>query len=219
MKAYKATRPDGTDFYSGSVLYQVGKIVDIGCSARRSPPVLCSSSVLHASDAKAETLIGGQWPCRLFAVEGRSVVGPEYHKYGFRRLRVVEELPAWQALGPNGQEAAALIERCRTLTEQEGRDLRTALDAARDAWAAARAAAWDAAWDATWAAALDAARDATRDAARDAARAAAWAASWDASWAAALDATRAIMVRDLISAEHFDMLYGPWRSVMEDEHG
>jgi hypothetical protein len=59
---------------------------------------------------------------------------------------------------------------------------------------AARAAAWDAARDAAW----DAARAAARDAAWDAAGAAAW----------------ALVVRDLIPAEQFDRLYGPWREVI-----
>lgn len=55
--------------------------------------------------------------------------------------------------------------------------------------------------------------DAARDAARDAAWAAAWAAARDAAWAA-----EALVVRDLISAEHYDVLTSPWRSVMGPIH-
>jgi hypothetical protein len=36
-------------------------------------------------------------------------------------------------------------------------------------------------------------------------------------WAAAGDAAFALLVRDLITAEHFDVLYGPWASVMDKQ--
>jgi hypothetical protein len=45
-----------------------------------------------------------------------------------------------------------------------------------------------------------------RDAARNAA--------WDAAWAAARNAALALIVRDLITAEQFELLYGSWRSVI-----
>ena len=70
---------------------------------------------------------------------------------------------------------------------------------------AARAAAGDAARISALGAARDVARDATwsavRATVRDATEAAAWAAGWAAAWAAA-----ALVVRDLISAEHYDEL-------------
>ena len=77
-----------------------------------------------------------------------------------------------------------------------------ALPATRDA---ARAAAGDATRISALGAARDVARDAAwaavRAAARDVAEAAAWATAWAAAWAAA-----ALVVRDLISAEHYDEL-------------
>ena len=192
---YKATRPGATSFYDGETKWQVGRIV------RHSAPDLslgiCSAGVLHISDAPGETLVGGSWPCRLFEVEPRGdMIGPEDHKYGCTVVKVVRELPAWQALGPNGEEVAALIERCRTLTNDEAKRLAAARDAA---WNAARVAARHAVWNAAWAAARGAATDAARDAARDAA--------WDAALA--------LIVKDLITSEQFEILYGPWRSVME----
>ena len=223
---YKATEPDGTSFYDRETKWQVG------CIVRHPAPDLslglCSAGVLHISDAPGETLVGGRWPCRLFEVEPRGdMIGPEEHKYGCTKVKVVRELPAWQTLGPNGEAVAALIERCRTLTYDEARQLAAARaaagtagpqqqrDAAGDAARAAagtqpgtqpgpqpsrsRDAAWDAAWAAAWAAAVDAAGDA----------------AWDAAWAAVWDAARALMVKDLIMSEQFDCLYGPWASVME----
>jgi hypothetical protein len=63
------------------------------------------------------------------------------------------------------------------------------------------------AWDAAGAAARAAARDAT------------WGAAWDAAGAA----TRALVVRDLIgqrglTQEHYDVLTGPWATVIGRVH-
>jgi hypothetical protein len=190
---YKATRPDGTSFYDSTTTWKVGRI-----TRHPNPDTskgLCSSGVLHISDEPAETLIGGSWPCRLFEVEPRSaLISEDGHKHGCTQVKVVKELPAWMALGPNGEAAVAHIERCKTITADEAARL-----------CAARNAAWDAAWDAAWNAARNAARNAAGDAAGDAA--------WDAAWDAARDAAAALVVRDLITPEQFDLLYGPWASV------
>ena len=161
---YKATRPDGTDFATGKVLYQVGET---------TPPItdrliICERGY-HVADTPAMTLVGGSWPCRLYRVE---VIGDpgagswsEFHPHKgvYPSVRVIEELPAWKALGPNGEAVVALIERARTLTAEETLRLFAAWDAARYA---ARVAAWYAA--------------------------------------------RALIVRDLISPEHFETLVAPW---------
>jgi hypothetical protein len=204
---YKATRPDGTSFYNGTTKWQVG------CIVRHPAPDLslglCSAGVLHISDAPGETLVGGWWPCRLFEVEPRDdMIGSEEHKYGCTAVKVVRELPAWQALGPNGEAVAALIKRCRTMTYDEAEQLSAAWYAAGDAaWYVARYAAGDAAWDA----ARSAARSVAWYAAGDAARSAAWYAAGDAARSAAW----ALMVKDLITPEQFDLLHGPWASVVE----
>ncbi len=190
---YKATRLDGTSFYDGTTEWRVGRIVQ-----HPAPDLslgLCSAGVLHISDAPGETP-NGSWPCRLFEVEPRGdMIGPEGHKYGCTKVKVVRELPAWQVFGPNGEAVATLIKRCRTLTYDEAEQL-------------------SAAWNAAWAAA----RDAARDAAWPAARAAAWAIAWDAAGvtarATAGDAAIALVVEDLITPKQFDFLYGPWASVM-----
>src|SRR5574343_402440 len=160
MTYFKVTRPDATSFYDKTTKWEVGATVSVPEDQRRS--VLCWASLLHAADVPAETLVGGKWPCRLFKVEGTPVAGPTEdhpHKLGFHRLTVEEELPAWQALGPNGQEVAALIDRAGRLTADEARELYAARYAARyAAWDAARYAARDAARDAAWDAARYAAR-------------------------------------------------------------
>ena len=230
---WKATRPDGRDFHSGTIDYAgalaTGEIIRHPTSRKvRNRPETYLSVSVSAADCS-----GFRWPCRLFRVEpvGRVMGGGKVplqaspNKRAVSALRVVEEVPAWQALGPNGEAVAAQIERTSRLTPDEIRRLAAAWDAAwYAAGAVARYAARDAAWDAAGAvagavaryAARDAARDAAWDAAgyaaRDAARDAAGYAAGDAAW----DAAGALVVRDLITAEQFEVLYGPWRSAIED---
>ena len=193
MIFYKATRPDGTSFHDQKTTWTVGETVSVAESDRQVK--LCGGGVLHASDAPGETLLGGSWPCRLFEVEGEPSAHQD-HKYGFHELTVIRELPAWQALGPNGEVVEAHIEKCKTVTPEQ-------VDRLNAAWGAA----WNAVWNAVW----------------NAARTAAWGAAWDAAWGAARTAARdaagnsalALLVRDLITPEQFDVLYGPWASVME----
>jgi hypothetical protein len=195
---FKATRLDGTDFYTGRVLYAVGKCVrPLSFAGRRG---LCGAGCLHAADVPAETLIGGWWPCRLFEVTGISFVSDDWHKHGFRQLSVVREIDSHLALGPNGREVAALIDRAGRLTPEEA-ELLYGVWGAR--WNAAGNAAWDvaggAARNAAWVAAGNAASNAAGNA---------------AAGVAARIAASALVVRDLITLEHFDTLYGPWESVI-----
>ena len=208
---YKATRPDGTDFQTGTIDYGAalvsGEVVRHSAAKRvwDDPSTYLSVSV-SASDCT-----GFAWPCRLFRVEpvdcvvgsGKRKLSASPNKRACSALRVVEELPAWQALGPNGEAVAAFIERLRTATPDEIKRLIAVWAAV---WDAARAAARDAVWDAARAAARDAARaavwDTARDAVWDAARAAARAAAWDAA--------RAAVVRDLITSEQYAILTQPF---------
>lgn len=117
---YKAVRPDGTDFFSGTVDY-----AGI-CGTDQTLPVLppcidpecCSADVYHASVSKADTLIGGSWPCRLFEVEGEPV-DEEGTKRGFYTLKVLRELPAHEALGPNGVALLELFTEAEALTWEQ----------------------------------------------------------------------------------------------------
>ena len=163
MTYYKATRPDGTSFQDGKTTWTVGETTELPEAERGS--VLCNAGVLHASTEPGESLVGGSWPCRLFEVEpiGELITDDEHpYKVGAHAWRVVREIGAWRALGPNGEAVAALIERARRLTLDEVERLYAA-------WYAARYAAF------------------------------------------------ALVVKDLITPEQFDLLYGPWASVMEAE--
>ena len=207
---YKAVRPDGMDFYSGRVLWdRVGEIVE-----HPAPGSLGGEDARGylSVSASPTDCTGMKWPCRLFAVEpveGVPVWEPTPSlpsKRASHAWRVVRELPAHEALGPNGVEVVAFLDLLPTLT--------------RTQWDAARAAARAATRDAALAAARDAALAATWGAARGAALAATWAATWGATWDAAraaawdaaLAAVRALLVRDLITTKHFDVLTAPMRA-------
>ena len=181
---YKALRPDGTDFATGTTKPRKGRWLP-----RIDGDLIMCQRGYHVSDAVAETLIGGSWPCKLARVE---IPDGEWERQGHKLVvptyRVVEWLPAWQALGPNGEDIAALIERAKRLTDTEAQRLYAARSAAEDA-------AEDAAWSAAWSAAVSAAGQAAGDAAEYAAG--------------------ALVVRDLITPKQFAILYGPWATVVE----
>ncbi len=196
---YKATTPNGTDFWSGTIDYaaalETGEIIEHRATMIRDDPSTYLSVSIHPTNCT-----GMRWPCRLFVVEP---VGPHQpckrisHKVICSALRVIEERPAHEALGPQGEQVAATIERAARLTSDEAERLN---------------AAWKK--DVAWSARAEARAAVRAEARADAARAAAW---FDAACDAAWDAALALLTRDLISSEHFKTLYGPWREVIGDE--
>ena len=146
MTYWKAVREDGTDFYSGTVRWapEQGDIPAEGIAVAH--PTSTAWGEDHSTHLCASTsptdCTGFKWPCRLLEMEPVA----EVHEHAGSKVsalswRVVRELPAMQALGPQGAAVAALIDGLRRL------------DAARDAVrvavrVAARDAARDAAWDA-----------------------------------------------------------------------
>jgi hypothetical protein len=107
-----------------------------------------------------------------------------------------------EVFGPNWSDVVVLIRQCASLTADQVSRVSSAWDTGRDAaQAAARDTAWDTGRDAAWAAARAAARDT------------AWAAAWDTGRDAAR-AAGAIIVKDLITPEHFDILTAGWNTVI-----
>ena len=212
---YKAVRPDGMDFFSGQVrwLPPAGEPLPEGGLIVRHPTATTPSFGDDAADylsvsTEAANCTGMQWPCRLALVEAAdaAVWTPDATALPDKRAAVVwlvtAEVDAWQALGPQGREVAAIIDRVRMLTTDELRQLGAAWDAARTtARDAARTTALYAAWSTD--------RDAAWNAARNAA--------WGAAWAAARDAALATLVRDLITPKQHDLLMAPWRTVIGDQ--
>ena len=228
MTYWKATRLNGADFYTGAVDYAaalasgvpVTVAPDGGWDEGIAPPTdFPGSAWLHLATVPTEC-VGMSWPCRLFEVEPADDLGgdrPHHeHKVGATAVRVLAEVDAHVALGPQGVQVAALIERCATLTADEVSRLNAARggtargvatrDAARGiARGTARVAAWDAA---LYAATPGTARDAARDVARDVALGAAW----------------ALLLRDLIGQhpgwdqDAYDLLTRPWANTIGEVH-
>lgn len=145
MTYYKAVREDGTDFYTGTVQWvpESGDIPAEGLVVTH--PTSTEWGDYHSTHLCASTsptdCTGFTWPCRLLEVEPVSEVHEhEGCKMSALSWRVVHELPAMQALGPQGEAVVALLDGLRRLDAEALARL-----------AAAREAAWDAAWDAAWA--------------------------------------------------------------------
>lgn len=209
---YKAVRPDGTDFHTGAVrwLPPVGESLPEKGLIVTHPTVrkkTTGGAAKYLSVATVPTdCTGMYWPCRLARVERTRVAvwAPDAdlpHKRASWRWRVVEELDPTLALGPQGAEVAAIIERASRLTDDDVAALYAARATDQKKPWAARNAAWFAAWEG-------------RDAAWEAARAAALVAARVTAWAAVRNAVLATLTRDLISEADYQLLAGPWLSAI-----
>ena len=155
---YKAVRLDGTSFHDPAFRWVPesgpveGRVVRHWLAATQHVPKGSGARRYLSVSVEPGDCTGMSWPCRLLEVEpvdGFPVATPDPinlpNKRAARAWRVVREVDATHALGPQGREVAALIERAQSLTTEERDKL---------------AAAWDAAWGAAWEAARGAARDA-----------------------------------------------------------
>ena len=204
---FKAVRPDGTDFHTGTVhwLPADGVIPADGWLVKHPHPAaqIGKGSAADASrylslSTVATNCTGMEWPCRLLEVEpaGRAFLDNRFsHKRRVKAARVLRELPATDTLGPQGVQVAALIDQVSHLTADQ---------------IIAHGAAWDADRDAAMDAALGAVYGAYRRDAWVAVQVAARVNSWDAAWDAALG----WLAKDLISGEDFRTLTDPWTQVM-----
>ena len=226
---WKAVRPDGTDFHTGTVQWAppAGHVGEWVVSHPTSSQIGRHASTHLSVSTEPTDCTGMQWPCRLLEVEAvGEVITPNPalpHKRAGIAFRVLREAPATEALGPQGEHVAALISSIPAITGTTANRVALARNVVSDA---ARDAARDAAWYAAW----DAARDAAWYAARDAARYAAWHAAWDAArdavrdaardatWDAARNAVLALLVRDIITTEDYDALTRPWRTAIGPIH-
>jgi hypothetical protein len=222
MIFFKSTRPDGRDFYTGTVDYAAALASGEPLPELRGGAAFPGGGWYHLATVPTEC-VGMSWPCRLFEVEPVGDVfmdNAHPHKIGCRSVRVLREIEAHRVFGPQGEQVVTLIERCLTLSAAEVDRL---------------AAAWGAAWD-TWAVARDGRLGRRLGAAWDAARDAAGAplgsrwAAWSplgapgASWNAARDAAVGLLCRDLIGQapgwdqDAYNLLTGPWRDVIGPIH-
>ena len=204
MTYYKAVRPDGTSFHDRSFrwLPESGPVEGHTVTHPTASTVGEHASSYLSVSVTPTDCTGMRWPCRLFEVmPAGEVVTPEPDSFPNKRAavawQIVRELPATDALGPQGVQVAALIERADRLTDVEARRL-------FDAWYAAMGAEWHPAKTAAFA--VDAARTTAENTV------------WAAAHVAAGGPAAALVVRDLISVEHYDALTGPWRTIIGPIH-
>ena len=136
---FKAVRPDGTSFHDPKFRWvPVAGPVEGIIVTHPHPHDDDPSGWLSVATAPTDCT-GMEWPCRLLEVEpveGHPVTAPLAglpNKRAASAWQVVGELPATDALGPQGAEVAAIIERASRMTHAEAVDLD---------------AVWTAAWDA-----------------------------------------------------------------------
>ena len=146
---FKAVRPDGTDFHTGTVQWAPPEGHEGEWIVRHpaATEIGDDASGYLSVATVATDCTAMSWPCRLLTVEAiGDVTIPSPSDLPSKRagvaFRVTGELPAHEALGSQGEAAAALIDRARRLTADELDSLAAAGDAA---WGGAGAAAGDAA--------------------------------------------------------------------------
>ena len=214
MTYYKATRMDGTDFYTGKIDYTRVPLPQM--SGQGEFP---GAGWLHLATTPTEC-VGASWPCRLFEIEPDNYAQvyqdkSHPHKIGTTKAFVTREIESWKFFGPQGKEVVALVERAKKLSAEDCKKLDSALDSAwASAWDSARTSAWDSARDSAWASAWTSAWDSASASARTSA--------WDSAWTSAL-ASAGLVSRDLIgkgkfTQEQYDILTIPWRTAIGPIH-
>ena len=125
----------------------------------------------------------------LFAIPDWSPLGRRttYQVHNLRKVKVVDEDLATKTYLTTDQ----FIKVWESFDDEKRKEVSAAWSASAD-WNAARNAAWSAARDAGW--------NATRNAA------------WSADWSAARNADLAVLAKDEITAEQFEILTSPWTS-------
>ena len=137
---YKITNPDGTSFYDRKTKYVAGKTVR---KEQVAYPVLCSSSVIHASPTIKDALRYARNPLAIHRVEGDPVVSDDT-KSGFFSLKVIDTLPESQyddLLGFRYHEACNPINPMLITNDVSGEDI-----ASLRKWASVRDSVWDTVW-------------------------------------------------------------------------
>ena len=118
---YKAVRVDGTDFHSGRVDWAgaVGATV----SHPTGVPNSLKPREFFSMATSPEGCLGARWPCRLLEVEATEFWLPDrFATPGSRAavsLSVVRELPASLLLGPNAGDVVAFLDRIQSLSSVE----------------------------------------------------------------------------------------------------
>jgi len=202
VRAYKLTRPDGFDFYTGKTINYAANLGGVVKPPKPNAELgICSSGVIHASINPNDCFIGAKIPCRAFVVEGMPVCGDK-KKYGFTELAIVKEITdldtlfGWKysettnpinpfSIKPNKVTKKDLD----TLKQWDSvrASVRASVGASvRDsAWDSVRDSVRDSVWDSAWDSVRDSVGDSVWDSVWDSAWASVWASAGDSAWASA----------------------------------
>lgn len=213
---YKAVRPDGTSFFDPSFrwLRKDGKpykhpIMHPDFSLRGPEHYLSAATV--PTDCTAM-----RWPCRLLTVEpfGEVFHPSPQQKYPNKRVaggwRVTGELPATDALGPQGPAVAAIIDRAEGLTTREFETFYCDVPEWSSEYYSLQSLAIDSNREAAWMAMISAIECAAH-------RAASKIHIFEGAHSAIVRAAHAVVAeftRDLIPSAVYDELAAPWYSVV-----
>jgi hypothetical protein len=201
---YKLARPDGWDFYTGNTINyrdNIGKTVKC---PKRGKAVLCSDTVLHASENPNDCFVGAKIPCSAYRVQGTSVLTSK-DKCGFQSLYILEEIADLDALfGWKYSETINPInplelKKVTKITPEHLKLLRQ--------WDSVRASVWalvgDSVRDSVWALVGDSVRDSVWDSVWDSVGDSVW----DSVWVSVGDSVRAsvwALVGDSVRASVWD---------------
>jgi hypothetical protein len=222
---YKLAKPDGWDFYSGKTINyrkNIGKTVKPPLLKEWTgqKPDLCTTLVLHACPKPLDCFVGARIPCSVYLVTGRSVVD-DGSKYGFRSLKVLEEIPQEKLDGLFGFKYAEAVNTINPfkikppmITDEHIKLLQSwdsVRDSVRDSIVASvrdsvGASAWASAWDSAWASAWASTWASVRASIGASVRASAWASAWDSAWDSAWASVRA-SVGASVGASAWDSVY------------
>jgi len=180
---YKLTRPDGFDFYSGTVNYRenVGKIIRV--TDFDPGPNVCGKG-MHASRNPNDCFVGARIPCAAFEVDGIQRIAGDKQKSRYQAMKVLEEIIDLDKLfGWNYSEAINPIQpfkiKCPKITDNHIKLL--------EQWDSVRDSVRDSVWESVGGSVWDSVGDSVGDSVRDSVWGSVWDSVWDSVWASVLD--------------------------------
>lgn len=177
---YKLTRPDGFDFYSGTVNYRDAIGTTIRVTDFDPPKTGSCGKGLHASRNPNDCFVGAKIPCAAFRVKGVQKIAGDKNKSRYQALKVIEEIKDLDKLfGWKYTEAIDPIHPFKTIPPEitdrhieilkQWDYVRASVRASvrysvRDyVWDSVRDSVWDSVWDSMWGYIGDYVRDSVRD--------------------------------------------------------
>jgi hypothetical protein len=205
---YKASRPNGTDFYTGKIDYAAALKSKKSLKHPRPGSVGSPDAAGYISVATLTTdCTSFQWPARLFEVE---IVGESWtpsssmpNKRAGHELKVVRELPAWQLFGPRGESIVAIIDAGASSYQERVRRSRL------------RPVNWSSAYNNLWSVVNDG--RAYRASLRAALGALCVRLGGFSDGRTAYGAALAVLLRDLLDPTDFTTLVAPYADVLTPE--